>query len=105
MNTELDTIDKSLIEDKVVRIIRENMSGPAGMDIGNVGLEKLKPSDETPDAQPDPWQQAGTPSESPWPTPAEGQDHGGYALRKGNGEGKGKFDGTCYGCGEHRHSQ
>ena len=47
-NTELDTADKTAVEDKVARIIRENTTGTAGMDVGSYEPKAIRGSARRP---------------------------------------------------------
>ena len=115
-NVVIDKVDKSTIEDRIVNIIRDNTSGPVGMDLSDMVPEQAAP--QHPQEQ-DPQQAAGgqwqpgtgegwwTQQTQQQQQPQEegaGQEWGANAFSKGKGKGKSVFNGKCYICNQFGHS-
>ena len=125
METQVDEdkVEPHNLEDKVLAFIRNNTSGAAPMDIGNIapgqtpvpGLGSSSQSTTSsshggPDSYPDlnNYEHASQWGQN-WNTvdaDASGSSDGElYCLQKGNGKGKsGSFKGICYNCGKSGHS-
>ena len=119
METQVDVIkvEPHSLEDKVLAFIRNNTSGAAPMDIGNIAPDHGSSSQSTTssshggsDSYPDlnkhehasQWGQDWNAGEADTSGSSDGEL---YGLQKGKGKGKGgSFNGICYNCGKSGHS-
>ena len=87
-NMTIDKVIPCTLEDRLVRILRDNSSGPAAMDVSNLAKagEQPSPQEEKPSEPGDQnqWEQE---CQQWWPTSSESEDAGAYALQKGKGKG------------------
>ena len=114
---DVDKVEHHNLEDKVLAFIRNNTSGAAPMDIGNIapGLGSSSQSTTSSshggsDSYPDlnnyehaaQWRQDWNTGDADTSGSSDGEL---YGLQKGKGKGKsGSFNGICYNCGKSGHS-